>query len=181
MAHYLPSVVVPPIVSRLRQETQNVILPGEEEDLRRYLEERRRAGMRLNLNQLGEAILGEAEAARRLEAYLALLARDDVEYISVKVSSVFSQIDLVAFPATVARVSERLRTLYRAAARHRYRRPDGRITPKFINLDMEEYRDLDLTVTAFREVLDEPEFLSLMAGVVLHAYLPHSPPLHRPI
>ena len=164
MAHYLPSLVVPPIVNRLRHETQNVILPGEEEDLRRYLEERRRAGMRLNLNQLGEAILGEAEAARRLEAYLALLARDDVEYISVKVSSVFSQIDLVAFRATVARVAERLRTLYRAAARHRYRHPDGRVTPKFINLDMEEYRDLDLTVTAFREVLDEPEFLPLERG-----------------
>src|SRR2546422_6309310 len=130
MAHYLPSLVVPPIVSRLRHETQNVILPGEEEDLRRYLEERRRAGMRLNLNQLGEAILGEAEAARRLEAYLALLARDDVEYISVKVSSVFSQIDLVAFQATVARVAERLRTLYRVAARHRYHHPDGRVTPK---------------------------------------------------
>src|SRR2546430_8552123 len=84
MAHYLPSLVVPPIVNRLRHETQNVILPGEEEDLRRYLEERRRAGMRLNLNQLGEAILGEAEAARRLAAYLALIARDDVEYIRVK-------------------------------------------------------------------------------------------------
>ncbi len=174
MAHYLPSLVVPPIVSRLRQETQNVILPGEEEDLRRYLEERRRAGMRLNLNQLGEAILGEQEAARRLEAYLALLARDDVEYISVKVSSVFSQIDLVAFRATVARVADRLRTLYRAAARHRYHHPDGRTTPKFINLDMEEYRDLDLTVTAFREVLDEPEFLALSAGIVLQAYLPDS-------
>jgi RHH-type proline utilization regulon transcriptional repressor/proline dehydrogenase/delta 1-pyrroline-5-carboxylate dehydrogenase len=38
MAHYLPSLVVPPIVARLRHETQNVILPGEEEDLRRYLE-----------------------------------------------------------------------------------------------------------------------------------------------
>ena len=174
MAHYLPSLVVPPIVARLRHETQNVILPGEEEDLRRYVEDRRRAGMRLNLNQLGEAILGEAEAGRRLEAYLALLARDDVEYISVKVSSVFSQIDLVAFGATVARVAERLRTLYRAAARHRYQHPDGRVTPKFINLDMEEYRDLDLTVTAFREVLDEPEFLVLSAGVVLQAYLPDS-------
>ena len=174
MAHYLPSLVVPPIVSRLRHETQNVILPGEEEDLRRYLEERRLAGMRLNLNQLGEAILGEAEAARRLEAYLALLARDDVEYISVKVSSVFSQIDLIAFRATVARVAERLRVLYRAAARHRYRHGDGRVTPKFINLDMEEYRDLDLTVTAFREVLDEPEFLPLSAGIVLQAYLPDS-------
>jgi RHH-type proline utilization regulon transcriptional repressor/proline dehydrogenase/delta 1-pyrroline-5-carboxylate dehydrogenase len=179
MAHYLPSLVVPPIVNRLRHETQNVILPGEEEELRRYLEERRRAGMRLNLNQLGEAILGEAEAARRLEAYLALLARDDVEYISVKVSSVFSQIDLVAFRATVARVADRLRTLYRAAARHRYRHPDGRVTPKFINLDMEEYRDLDLTVIAFREVLDEPEFQSLSAGIVLQAYLPDSHRVQR--
>ncbi|HEU4371259.1 MAG TPA: proline dehydrogenase family protein [Methylomirabilota bacterium] len=174
MAHYLPSLVVPPIVARLRAETQNVILPGEEEDLRRYLDTRRRAGLRLNLNQLGEAILGETEAARRLEAYRELVARDDVEYISVKVSSVFSQIDLVAFGATVARVAERLRTLYRAAARHRYHHPDGRITPKFINLDMEEYRDLDLTVTAFREVLDEPEFLTLSAGIVLQAYLPDS-------
>src|SRR5207249_147577 len=179
MAHYLPSLVVPPIVARLRHETQNVILPGEEEDLRRYIEERRRAGVRLNLNQLGEAILGEKEAARRLEAYLTLLARDDVEYISVKVSSVYSQIDLVAFRATVAQVAERLRTLYRAAGRHRYRHPDGRITPKFINLDMEEYRDLDLTVTAFREVLDEPEFLSLSAGIVLQAYLPDSHRVQR--
>ncbi|PYN10631.1 MAG: proline dehydrogenase, partial [Candidatus Rokuibacteriota bacterium] len=111
--------------------------------------------------------------------YLALLARDDVEYISVKVSSVFSQIDLVAFRATVARVAERLRTLYRAAARHHYRHPDGRVTAKFINLDMEEYRDLDLTVTAFREVLDEPEFMALSAGVVLQAYLPDSHRVQR--
>jgi RHH-type proline utilization regulon transcriptional repressor/proline dehydrogenase/delta 1-pyrroline-5-carboxylate dehydrogenase len=129
MAHYLPSLVVPPIVNRLRHETQNVILPGEEEALREYVAARRRAGLRLNLNQLGEAILGEGEAARRLDAYVALLARDDVEYISVKVSSVFSQIDLVAFRATVARVAERLRALYRAAAGHRYRHPDGRVTP----------------------------------------------------
>src|SRR5262249_21807233 len=139
-----------------------------------YLETQRNAGLRLNLNQLGEAILGEAEAARRLDAYLALLARDDVEYISVKVSSVFSQIDLAAFRATVARVAERLRTLYRTAARHHYRYADGRVTPKFINLDMEEYRDLELTTTAFCEVLDEPEFLPLSAGIVLQAYLPDS-------
>ena len=179
MAHYLPSLVVPPIVARLRQETQSVILPGEEEDLARYLNHRRRDGMRLNLNQLGEAILGEAEAARRMEAYLALLARDDVEYISVKVSSVFSQIDLTAFRATVAQVAERLRRLYRTAARHHYTHPDGRVTPKFVNLDMEEYRDLDLTVAAFCAVLDEPEFLPLSAGIVLQAYLPDSFPVQR--
>src|SRR5215470_8834624 len=152
MGQYLPSLVVPPIVARLRHETESLILPAEEEDLRRYLDERRAAGIRLNLNQLGEAILGEGEAARRLEAYLALLARDDVEYISVKVSSVSSRISLVAFRDTVERVKDRLRALYHQALFHHYRHPDGRVTPKFINLDMEEYRDLDLTVTAFREV-----------------------------
>jgi len=179
VGQYMPSLVVPPIVARLRHETQNVILPGEEDDLRRYLEERRRAdGIRLNLNQLGEAILGEEEAARRLEAYLALLARDDVEYISVKVSSVSSQIELTAFRPTVLIVKARLRALYRQALRHHYRHPDGRVTPKFVNLDMEEYRDLALTVTAFQEVLDEDEFMGLPAGIVLQAYLPES---HRAI
>ena len=179
MGHYLPSVIVPPIVARLRHETESLILPGEEEELQRYLAQRRRAGVRLNLNLLGEAILGEGEAARRLEAYLSLLAREDVEYISVKVSSVFSQINLVAFRHTVERVKARLRVLYQHALRHHYRHPDGHLTPKFINLDMEEHRDLDLTVTAFREVLDEEEFAPLRAGVVLQAYLPESHRVQR--
>jgi RHH-type proline utilization regulon transcriptional repressor/proline dehydrogenase/delta 1-pyrroline-5-carboxylate dehydrogenase len=179
MGQYLPSLVVPPIVARLRHETEALILPAEDEDLRRYLADRRAAGIRLNLNQLGEAILGEAEAARRLDAYLALLARDDVEYISVKISSVSSQIDLTAFRHTVEVVKARLRALYRQALRHRYRHADGRATPKFVNLDMEEYRDLDITVAAFREVLDEPEFLTLPAGIVLQAYLPESHGVQR--
>jgi RHH-type proline utilization regulon transcriptional repressor/proline dehydrogenase/delta 1-pyrroline-5-carboxylate dehydrogenase len=172
MAHYLPALVVPPIVARLRQETSNVILPGEEGDLRRYLQARRAGGVRLNLNQLGEAILGEEEATRRLDAYLELLAREDVEYISVKISSVFSQINLAAFDQTVERIKTRLRTLYRHALAHLYQAPAGAARPKFINLDMEEYRDLHLTVRAFCEVLDEPEFLRLQAGIVLQAYLP---------
>src|SRR5258706_346491 len=179
MGHYLPSLVVPPIVARLRHETESLILPGEDADLRRYLAERRADGIRLNLNQLGEAILGEEEAARRLEAYLALLARDDVEYISVKVSSVSSQLELSAFRPAVEVVKDRLRALYRQALAHHYQHPDGRVTPKFVNLDMEEYRDLDLTVTAFQEVLDENEFIVLPAGIVLQAYLPESHRVQR--
>jgi len=179
MSHYLPNLVVPPVIARLRQETRAVILPGEEGDLRRYLQQRRQDGMRLNLNQLGEAILGEGEAQRRMQAYLDLLARDDVEYISVKVSSVFSQLNLVAFDATKEYVKERLRTLYRQAMAHRYVHPDDRVTPKFVNLDMEAYTDLHLTVAAFTEVLDEPEFLTLSAGIVLQAYLPDAFPIQQ--
>ena len=75
----------------------------------------------------------------------------------MKISAIFSQINLLAWDATLTEIKVRLRKLYRAAA------PGG----KFVNLDMEEYRDLALTVAAFREVLDEPEFHSLSAGLVL--------------
>ncbi|MET0449459.1 MAG: bifunctional proline dehydrogenase/L-glutamate gamma-semialdehyde dehydrogenase [Aeromicrobium sp.] len=45
-------------------------------------------------------------------------------------------------------------------------------TPKFINLDMEEYRDLDLTIAVFTTILDKPHLRDLEAGIVLQAYLP---------
>ncbi len=170
----LPDAVVPFVVAKLRQETQSVILPGEEKPLRRYLKKRRQGGTRLNLNQLGEAILGEGEANKRLTAYLDLLKRDDVEYISVKISSIFSKINLVAYEHTLQEVKKRLRVLYRTALSYQYRFPDGRTVNKFINLDMEEYRDLHFTVDAFQQVLDEPPFLELSAGIVLQAYLPDS-------
>ena len=172
VAKYLPAMVIPLIVERIRQETNNVILPAEKSKFRSYLEKRRTSGTRLNINQLGEAILGEDEAARRLEKYMDLLANPDVEYISVKISSIFSQIHLVAFDYTVERIKDILRKLYRQAMKHSYKHPDGRQTPKFINLDMEEYRDLHLTVEAFTDVLDEEEFQNYRAGIVLQAYLP---------
>jgi RHH-type transcriptional regulator, proline utilization regulon repressor / proline dehydrogenase / delta 1-pyrroline-5-carboxylate dehydrogenase len=39
-------------------------------------------------------------------------------------------------------------------------------------MDMEEYRDLDLTIAVFTALLSEPEFTDLEAGIVLQAYLP---------
>ena len=94
-----------------------------------------------------------------------------MEYISVKVSSVFSQLNLVAFDATREYVKERLRALYRQAMAATMCTPMA-ASPKFVNLDMEAYTDLHLTVAAFTEVLDELEFLMLSAGIVLQAYLP---------
>jgi RHH-type proline utilization regulon transcriptional repressor/proline dehydrogenase/delta 1-pyrroline-5-carboxylate dehydrogenase len=179
IGEYIPSVVVPFVVAKLRQDTNRVILPGEEQEFREYIHRRRDDGIRLNLNQLGEAILGEEEAARRLEGYLNLLARDDVEYISVKISSVFSQINLIAFDATVDEIKKRLRILYRQAMKFRFVSADGRRLPKFVNLDMEEYRDLALTVAAFKQVLDEDEFKTFRAGIVLQAYLPDAHPAQR--
>lgn len=165
-ARVAPWVVMPQVERRLRGETAAVILPGETEALRGHVERRRAEGVRLNLNRLGEAILGEEEAAKRLAANLALLQDPRVDYISVKVSAVCSQVSSLGFERSLADIRERLRTLYRAAAAH--------TPPKFINLDMEEYRDLELTAEAFMRTLEEPEFLRLPAGIVLQAYLPDS-------
>ena len=164
-----PEIVMPLVAEKMRQESASVILPAEEKKLRRHLVRRREAGMRMNLNQLGEAVLGEEEARHRLDANLNRLASPDTDYISVKISAIFSQIHLVALDETLLAIKERLRLLYRAAMKS---------SPvKFVNLDMEEYRDLRLTCTAFREVLDEPEFRKLEAGIVLQAYLPDAWPV----
>ncbi len=172
VAQYSPKMVVPFIVEKLRQETNRVILPAEENKLKAYLKKRYASDTRLNLNQLGEAILGESEAKKRFDAYLDLIKKPDVEYISVKISSIFSQINLLAYEDTLSEIKERLRTLYRTAMQHHFKQTDGTKVQKFVNLDMEEYRDLHLTLAAFKQVLDEDEFLSYKAGIVLQAYLP---------
>ncbi len=163
-SRFLPGIVMDAVASRLRADSARVILPGEEAPMRRYLVRRTEEGFRINLNQLGEAVLGEEEAKRRLETVLAHLDDPAVNYISVKISALFSQINLVAWDASLAEIQARLRTLYRAAMAR----------GKFVNLDMEEYRDLALTIAAFRGVLDEPEFQNFSAGIVLQAYLPDS-------
>src|SRR5690606_27821233 len=53
-----------------------------------------------------------------------------------------------------------------------YARKSSAFPQKFINLDMEEYKDLDITLDIFTRILDRPEFLTLEAGIVLQAYLP---------
>ncbi len=163
-SQWLPRTVMSAVENQLRHDSARVILPGEPEQLARYLAERRAQGTRVNLNHLGEAVLGEEEAARRLEAVLGHLANPDVNYVSVKISALFSQINLLDWDGSLATISDRLRRLYRAA----------QASGKFVNLDMEEYRDLALTVAAFQRVLDEPEFRGLSAGIVLQAYLPDS-------
>ena len=74
---------------------------------------------------------------------LARLRRPDVDYVSVKISAICAGISTLAFEHTVDRIADR-------AARALRRRGMRATRPMFVNLDMEEYRDLDLTVAAFR-------------------------------
>ena len=169
---WLPSVTVPLVKSHLRHETANVVLPAEPELLHEHLAARRRQGLRMNLNFLGEAVLGEGEARERMEKYLTVLRAAEVEALSVKISTLDSQILPVAREHTLGRLCDRLERLYRAAAGAD---AAGRNTAAtFVYLDMEEYRDLPLTAEAFMRSLARPGLERVRAGIALQAYIPDS-------
>jgi RHH-type proline utilization regulon transcriptional repressor/proline dehydrogenase/delta 1-pyrroline-5-carboxylate dehydrogenase len=171
---YLPGVAVPLVKDKMREETANVILPAERELLTGHLNARRESGLRMNVNYLGEALLGEEEATARLEAYLEALQLPELEVLSVKISTLYSQISCLAREDTIAVLCDRLELLYRAAAKMRFTRADGTDVPKFVYLDMEEYHDLDITAEAFMQTLDRKGLEKVGAGIALQAYLPDS-------
>ncbi len=161
-----PNLFIPRIKKQIRNQLAAVLLPENPRARAAYFSRYKNENIQVNLNHLGEAILGEGEAKRRLQVYLDDLTSPDVEYISVKISTIFSQINMLGWKENLEILSERLKALYREALKH--------TPPKFVNLDMEEYKDLELTVALFQKVLDEPEFLSYQAGIVLQSYLPDS-------
>ncbi|WP_295012921.1 bifunctional proline dehydrogenase/L-glutamate gamma-semialdehyde dehydrogenase [uncultured Microbacterium sp.] len=167
-ASLVPGVVVPAARAVLRQMVRHLIVDARDEKLGKSIAHiRETQDVKLNINLLGEAILGREEAARRLEGTRRLLERDDVDYVSIKVSSTVAPHSPWAFDEAVADAAEALLPLYRIA-----QKGTAAGASKFINLDMEEYKDLDLTIAVFTSILDRPEFQGLEAGIVLQAYLP---------
>jgi RHH-type proline utilization regulon transcriptional repressor/proline dehydrogenase/delta 1-pyrroline-5-carboxylate dehydrogenase len=159
-------IVIRVAKARMRQLVGHLIADARPRPLTRHIKHAKSDGIKLNLNMLGEAVLGESEAMHRFNQTMTMLKRPDVDYVSVKVSAVASQLSMWGFDATVDRLVERLLPLYEYAA--------TAATPKFINLDMEEYRDLRLTLEVFKRLLSLPNLRALEAGIVLQAYLPDS-------
>lgn len=158
----LPKATVPAARKAMRQLLSHLVIDATDKRLGKHLARLKARDVQLNVNLLGEAVLGQHQADIRLHGTERLLRRDDVDYVSIKVSSVVPQLNMWAFDETVAEVAKRLTPLYRIAAKQ----------GKFINLDMEEYRDFDLTLAVFETLLTAPEFHNLHAGIVIQAYLP---------
>ncbi|HCR36907.1 MAG TPA: L-glutamate gamma-semialdehyde dehydrogenase, partial [Opitutae bacterium] len=132
---------------------------------------------------LGEATLSESEAERYQHRYMALIKRlkeasqswdvfDQIDTddcgsipkvnVSVKLSSLYSQINLKAWKETKEALKERLRPIFTLAKE----------CGVFINLDMEQYSLKNLTLEVFEELLIEPAFADYPHwGIVLQAYL----------
>jgi len=179
VAQGLPAPTVPIARTVLREMVGHLIADARPAKLTPTIAKLRAGGARLNLNLLGEAVLGEDEAQRRLDGIHELIRRADVDYVSVKVSAVVSRISMWAFDEVVEQVAERLLPLYLTAAGDPWASTSPKSAQTFINLDMEEYRDLDLTIAVFTRILEDPRLKDLEAGIVLQAYLPDALPALR--
>ncbi|AKK09831.1 bifunctional proline dehydrogenase/L-glutamate gamma-semialdehyde dehydrogenase [Corynebacterium testudinoris] len=159
-----PQIVMPVARMRLRQMVGHLVLDADGKALNKLLDKSAKDDTQLNLNLLGEAVLGHDEAERRAERTLALISNPRVTYVSVKASSLCAQLNPWDLEGSLLRLKDQLRPMYQAA----------KYNGVFINLDMEEYKDLRLTIRLFTELLSEEEFTHLEAGIVLQAYLPDS-------
>ena len=113
-----PRLSVPLFINNIRRQTKSIILSGENKPFKKHLLRRKTENIRVNVNLIGEAILGEKEAAKKMEEYLNALADPQIDYLSVKISTLFSQINPLAHDQTVEVLVQRLTRLYQQAKKY---------------------------------------------------------------
>ena len=172
LAPAVAPIAVPAARKVLRELVSHLIVDATDAKLGPAIAKLKTEGIRLNINLLGEAILGQREADRRMDGIRSLIERDDVDYVSVKVSAATAPHSAWAFKEAVEEVTVHLLPLYELAASQGAADGPTGTGPTFINLDMEEYHDLDMTLAVFMRLMDTPALQNLEAGIVLQAYLP---------
>lgn len=176
---WFPSIAMPIFKKKLRLETTKIIIAEERPKLTKHLKDRYDSSIGQNVNLLGEVVLGDGEAQNRYEHYLEALAEPDINYISIKLSGIYAQIHSLSYEKNKQELIEMVASIYRKAIENPYINNRGEKQPKFVNLDMEEYKDTELTLEVFIETMSRPEFKNYTAGLVIQAYLPDAQNLQK--
>lgn len=168
LGKFAPKLSVPFFIKHLRADTKAMVLDANPSVLEPHMRKRKNENnIVLNVNLIGEEVLGEAESAYRIKKYEEALKSSYITYISIKITTIFSQINIIDFEYSKDEVVKRLDYLYALALEEEKKQG----VAKFINLDMEEFRDLELTAQAFMESIAK---FDIKAGIVLQAYIPDS-------
>ncbi|MBM9499175.1 proline dehydrogenase family protein [Leptospira sp. 201903071] len=157
----------------------NFIAGKNFEKAKRRLQNLRKADSVFTLDVLGEAALSEKEAVAYQKQYLDILKSLDTfagfettRYgtcpfvnVSVKCSSLYSQISSLAMEESVSALKERLRPILRLAMEKNY----------FVNLDAEQYDYKEILISLAEGIFSEPEFEDYAHfGIVIQTYLKDS-------
>jgi RHH-type proline utilization regulon transcriptional repressor/proline dehydrogenase/delta 1-pyrroline-5-carboxylate dehydrogenase len=164
--------IVAPLVRKTFGGLSQRFMAGQ--DLRQVLRTLSRLhhqGMGYSLDLLGEAVLSEEEAGRYQQAYLDLLRQlaratgdkpGQRPHVSLKLSSLYSQITAEDPRGSVRAIAERLRPLLRTA----------REAGVAITVDMEQYDFKHIVLQCFMSVLAESEYRDWSdVGIAIQAYL----------
>ena len=166
---FIPRLAGPLIRKSVASIARQFIAGKDAEDAMEALDDLRGDGTDFSIDLLGEVVVSEKEARSYAGRYHSLLdvlharfspgARSDV---SIKVSSLYSQLDPIDWPGSIEKTKEGLRPLFRKAR-------DLGIS---ITFDMEHYYYKGLIIAIFKSVLEEEEFREFpSAGIALQAYL----------
>ncbi len=183
MGSLAPGLMAGAVKKNVQQMAKMFITGESPKDALPVLKKGRKNGLCFTADLLGEATLSETEAKDYFNRYqqliqwladdakswdeIAILDRDERGAIpkvnvSVKLTSLYSQIKETAWEASITILKDRLRPLLSQAVKNNV----------FINIDMEQYAHKDLTLQVFREILMEDEFRSYPHfGIVIQAYL----------
>lgn len=178
-----PGLMAGAIRKNVMQMARMFITGETPKDALKVLKKARKKNIGFTVDILGEATLSETEALDYQRKYLELidwLTRDADSWdsnelldsnhrgsiprvnISVKITSLYSQIKAEAWQESIDAVKERLRPIFRSAMEKK----------AFINIDMESFSVKDLTLEVFEQLLLEEEFKSYPHwGIVVQAYL----------
>ncbi len=183
MGSLAPSLMAGAVKKNVSQMAKMFITGESPKEALPKLREARKANKCFTVDLLGEATLSEKEAQDYQERYLQLI-RDlvaDAESwahipmideneagalpkvnVSVKITSLYSQIKEAAWEQSKSKIKERLRPIFNLAQKHNV----------FINIDMEQFSHKDLTLEVFKEIIMENDFCSYPHfGIVIQAYL----------
>lgn len=136
-----------------------------------------------SLDLLGESVVSETEANHYQKDYIRLIEEcsykmntrpripvlDQIDespgpglYLSLKMTSLYSQVSAVNFNGSVDAISERLRPILLCALKHQ----------AFVCIDMEQYQYKAIILEAFKKLLLEDVFRNWRdVGIALQAYL----------
>ena len=178
-----PSLFVKNIKKQVQQVAKIFITGANVEEALPVLRKNWNNNLAFSIDILNEATLSEKEAQDCFKQYMELIdtlnqnmktwsknerLQSDVFNslpsinVSVKATSIFSQIKVEAWEYSKEEIKKRLRPLYCKAVQ-------GFI---FINLDMEQYEYKDLLLETFKELLLEKEFKDYPHfGIVIQTYL----------
>lgn len=144
--YWFPAIAMPIFKQKLRAETTKIIIAEERPKLTKHLEGRWNSKIGQNVNLLGEVVLGDGEARHRYAHYLEALEEPDINYISIKISGIYAQIHPLSYEQNKKELCEMVAAVYQKAIDNTYIGHNGEKRAKFVNLDMEEYKDAHLTM-----------------------------------